>query len=129
MKLQRHITSKSYLFKVIVEHLMTLCRGTAETITAWVLNLLNLFMLPKWRKLELYWKANRANISSCSKCTFPHFPPAPKPVDYKRIYQKFMTSFLLTSCSCQLDLFMQVCMENVGKRAKQTFSILWVGCY
>lgn len=67
MKLQRHITSKSYLFKVIVEHLMTLCWGIAETITAWVLNLLNLFMLPSWRKLELYWKANWANISSCSK--------------------------------------------------------------
>lgn len=69
MKLQRHITSKSYLFKVIVEHLMTLCWGIAETITAWVLNLLNLFMLPNWMKLELYWKANWANISSCSKKT------------------------------------------------------------
>lgn len=69
MKLQRHITSKSYLFKVIVEHLMTLCWGIAETITAWALNLLNLFMLPNWRKPELYWKANRANISSCSKKT------------------------------------------------------------
>lgn len=67
MKLQRHITSKSYLFKVIVEHLMTLCWGIAETITAWVLNLLNLFTLPNWRKLEWYWKANSANISSCSK--------------------------------------------------------------
>lgn len=67
MKLQRHITSKSYLFKVIVEHLMTLCWGIAETITAWVLNLLNLFMLPNRRKLELYWKANWANISPCSK--------------------------------------------------------------
>lgn len=122
MKLQRHITSKSYLFKVIVEHLMTLCWGIAEAITAWVLNLLNLFMLPNWKKLELYWKANWANISSCSKKN------PPKPVDYKRIYQKLMTFFLLTSCSCQFDLFMQVCVENAGKRAKQIFYILWVGC-
>lgn len=111
MKLQRHITSKSYLFKVIVEHLMTLCWGIAETITAWVLNLLNLFMLPNWRKLELYWKANWANISSCSK-------NPPKPVDYKRIYQKLITSFLLTGGSCQFDLFMQDCVENAGKKSK-----------
>lgn len=67
MKLQRHITSKSYLFKVVVEHLMTLCWGIAEAIAAWVLDLLNLFMLPNWRKLESYWTANWANISSSSK--------------------------------------------------------------
>lgn len=118
MKLQRHITSKSYLFKVIVEHLMTLCWGIAETITAWVLNLLNLFTLPDWRRLEWYWKANWASISSCSK------KPATKPVDYKRIYQKLVTLFLLIHCSCQFDLFIQVCVENYGKRAKKIFYIL-----
>jgi len=53
----------------------------------------------------------------------------PKPVDYKRIYQKLMTSLLLTSCSCQFDLFMQVGVESAGKRAKQIFCILWVGWY
>lgn len=121
MKLQRHITSKSYLFKVIVEHLMTLCWGIAETIITWALNLLNLFMLPNWRKPELYWKANRANISSCSTKT------RRKTCWLQGIYQKLMTSFLLTRCSCQFDLFMQVCVENSGKRAKKIFYILRVG--